>query len=196
MARILIFDSSPSLEGNPYDQSPLGDAGDIKRSAPVRLFTHEGHIPNVSFEFLMVDQNATLDLRWYQEFYTDHTHMGMDGVSARGTTGELNRNAPRPTQRDFPGATSAMTWAREQVAIVGAGGAIAHFDALRSMTLTDNQARYFPMEVHSLWMRLAVYAIAPVGNTAVRIWANVAGLAESKWLREQTVPYNYAVQIT
>lgn len=202
LARILIFDSSLLGGGsggeNPYDQSPLGDVNDIKRTAPVRLFTHEGHIPDVSFEFLMVNYGATLAIRWYQEFYTDHPKMGYDGASAKETSGLVyDRAQQRPNFRDFPGATNDITWAREQTAVVNNDGTIDHFDALRRMTMTDNQARYFPMLVHSLWMRLAIYAVvAPAVTPQLRVWANVGGIAESAYLREQTIPYDYGEQIT
>lgn len=205
MARILIFDSSLAGDDNPYDQSPLGDVNDInqggrhKRTAPVRLFTHEGHVPNISFEFLMVNHGVTLAIRWFQEFYTDHAKMGYDGASAKAFGGAeaYSRTCARPDFRDFPGANNTITWAREQVAVVNNDGTIDHFDAIRRMTMTDNEARYFPMEVHSLWMRLGIYAVvAPAISPQLRVWANVAGFAESEWLREQTVPYAYSQQIT
>lgn len=210
MARIPIFNNQDF--GGFTEQSDILDANSVVRTSPVRLFTHVGATLNISYEFLVRDNAAaTWTMRWYQEFYADHPHVGADTASARGFTDSagnsygFNANWPYPTVRDFPGAPANtrpwaelhhavgdITWAREQVAVVNNDGTIDHFDATRRMTLTNLQAKWFPMEVHSYWTRLALWGIADLASGAtLQIWAHVGGHAEDRFLQEETAPYSY-----
>jgi hypothetical protein len=228
LARICIFNNLDALAADQGDDSASGgtyiqewelfaDAGGAGiefYTSPIRLFTHQGAASNISYEFLMRSNGADWPMRWRQEFYGDHPHMGADTASARA--GQADNYDPSmqfpPIGRDFPGAESGvppnalqggagpgLPWAREQVAVVGATGNIDHFDATRRMTMVDKQPRWFPMEVYSYWTRLAIWWIAPntpTTNLLLQIWAHVGGYAEERYLIEQSGAYNYSQVIT
>ena len=212
MARIPIFNN---LDVGQYtNQTDIVSANLVARTSPIRLFSFEGAIQNISYEILMTNNAATWAFRFYQEFYSDHPHMGGDTPSARGNDENFNPQWPYPIYRDFPKAlmtgtiSQDLTWAREQSAVVNNDGTIDHFDATRRTTLTSDQAKWFPMEVHSYWVRLAVWGttdmvhhrdgqgqLVEATTGQLRIWAHVGGHAESRYLQEQTEPYNYSHSI-
>ena len=101
--------------------------------------------------------------------------------------------SPRfPSDRAFPGAATTDPWSREQVEIVGATGAINHYDATRTITLASPSAKWLPMVIQTLWVRLAIRtttATAGVSLPKLQIVAHIGGHAEEQALETLTTPY-------
>ena len=179
MARILIYDSSATA-GSAGVAVVMGLAQNTwRRSQPVRAFCL-GDIRNVAYEFILnggVDASSWA-FEWYQEFFADKPWLA---------------ESPRfPSDRAFPGAATTDPWSREQVEIVGATGAIDHYDATRTITLASPSAKWLPMVIQTLWVRLAIRtttATAGVSLPKLQIVAHIGGHAEEQALETLTTPY-------
>jgi hypothetical protein len=204
MSHFLIFDSSATRDtrGVPVDMSISPQY--VHHTKPVRLYgSPDGDVQRVGFEFnLLGTSNTAVPIRWYMQFFNDRiTGVGNDPsfpyqVAADG----MGRDAPIIGYQD-------LQWARECVEIVGGGGAIAHFPAARLITLNpvavtlpdgggapDGLASvYFPMTVHAMWVRLALWQNA--GDQAMPadhrllIFAVAGGYANPKTMEEQDRPW-------
>ena len=196
MAHILVFDSDASEleDGSSADEMNLdGSPNEFRRSMAVRLFTKSGHIENISYEFLyrsLDDLATTPALRWYQEFYNDRAHVGEIALDGEGAG-----NIP-PGGRTFPESDPNDGWAREQTEEVTAGtGTTDHYNITRQLTLAANTCRYFPMVVHSLWVRLVIWTPDNAFPGRLIVHAVTGGLGASAYLEnELTAPYQYIVQ--
>ena len=152
-----------------------------RRTQPFRAFCL-GDIRNVVYEFILKGgvAGSSWAFEWYQEFFADAPR--------------LDASPMYPSARTFPGAEPSDVWAREQVEIVGASGAITHFNATRTVTITSPEARWFPMVIQTLWGRLAIRTTTTtVGATLPRLLvvAHIGGHTEEMALETLTTPYQY-----
>lgn len=203
MARIPIYDSIATLfsDGSTaVDQALVTD--DWKRSAGVRLSGGPaGDQRNVSYEFVLSGSVLTAFVfEWYQEFWGDYPYIW--GAVENLPSPMLPKNTtPMPTDRVFPGAPTSCPWAREQIAIAGAAGAIDHYDITRSTTMTvpavnSAHCKWLPMLVHGYWTRIAIRPTTTIGDPAprLRIYAHVGGHTDvGEYTEALSVPYNYGL---
>jgi hypothetical protein len=181
VARIPIFDSEATVDsaGNAINQSLV--LATARRSMPVRLFgAADGMIQQVSFEFILNGAAGNLTLQWYLEYF--------------GDTPTVNSF---PSNRVFPGADPAWPWSREQSAESSGSGGINHYNVTRTIQSFNAagaaDSRWFPMNVHALWCRLAVTPTAGILTPAqrLRIFAHCGGYGSEEALEALTVPYGY-----
>ena len=215
MSRVLIWDSAAATlqNGIPNEDQALEAPGTGSRSTPVRCFTHEGHIENISYEFLYRAPAGGISpvINWWQEFYNDRPHVGeyaytappdglAPGQQVAGTAAGANTGCMPPLaqttdpSRTFPGAQPVDAWAREQTEEVVAGsGVIDHYDVQRQLTLVPNTCRYFPMLIHTLWVRLAVSTTTGLGEDGrLIIAAIIGGQDDDVYFSDvQVLPYTY-----
>lgn len=213
MAHFLIFDSSATVDnrGEALDQSlaPLGSVGAaVRTSKAVRLFgPPDGDIRHVGFEFNMlgpVDVSLDVQIRWRLQFFNDR--IGAPSAAASNAPGQYRYQSAPDAWRDAPiiGYRN-LAWASECVEIVGGAGAIAHYPATRLVTLNPGtggdesgcpnglDSVYFPMNVHAMWVRLAVWQAAT--DTALPttdrllIFAVVGGYTLPKLMEQSTTPW-------
>lgn len=180
MSRICIFNSTKSSDtAGATINNVLGTAP--KRSKPVRLFTPDGELRYVSYEFHYFGNNALdLDLRFYQEFFADGPSLG----------------AP-PNLRTAKNVNQNTMWAREVDESVAAG-IVTHTNITREMTiqadpLNNGTVRYLQMVVNAPWVRLAIWVNAAVpAGAQLAVYAVCGGHAEDAYLEQNgDVPYSY-----
>ena len=202
MARILIYDTDATVDDAGQALEHAMD-GNFKPTVPMRLHGGpSGDQRNISYEFVVSsDAGLSITLEWYQEFFNDHpwvnlpTQLPVNFVQ-QATPG-IN---PKPAGRVFPGAASEYPWAREQVAIAGAAGAIDHYDITRTVTNAggaanpDADCRYFQMLVHALWCRIQIRPTSAAPYPRVRIYAHCGGLDNiAAYTERQLLPFSWQV---
>jgi hypothetical protein len=179
MARICVFDSVATADSaGAVNNQPVQAAA--VRSKPVRLFTSQGELRYIGWEFIREGGAATdLVLSWFQEFF-------MDSENPSAVAG-VRQNAPN--LRQGLGLDPNLEWAREVTEDVGAAGAITHNTITRALTMPATahaggigSARYVPVAVHGLWVRLAVAATTIPAAVALKVFAHVASYSEEDYL--------------
>jgi hypothetical protein len=180
MSRICIYNSLKTKDtaGNTINHV-LGTAP--KRSKPVRLFTGEGELRYISYEFHYSGNLVSdLDLRFYQEFFADAPSL-----------------AAPPDKRTALGVNPDTMWAREVDESVAAG-IVTHTNVTRELTLQadplgNGTVRYLQMVVNAPWVRLAVFSNgAPPAGAQLGIYAICGGhLEEAYLIANGDVPYAY-----
>lgn len=200
MAHFLIFDSKATMtnrgEARNFNIAP-NEA--VRHSTAVRLFgSPDGDTRQVGFEFnLLGTTNLNIPIRWCLQFFNDRVGDGM-----------LNYQAAPDSWRDAPViGRRQLKWTRECVEIVGGAGAITHYPAARLVTLNPSTAAppndmgtdpgldsvYFPMTVHAMWVRVAVWQNTGDQDLAsdhrFLIFAVVGGYSNPKAMEETTRPY-------
>jgi hypothetical protein len=147
---------------------------------------------NISYEFVLSGDpiSSALDFEWYQEFFNDHPWVNLGASLPDGFRQVFTPATPArayPDARVFPGSAENYPWAREQVAIAGAAGAIDHYNvtrAIASMSVpmaSGADIRYFPMLVHTMWVRIAIRTTTATpagGYPHFRIYGHAGGLTE------------------
>jgi len=186
MGRIPIFDSEASVGSNGLgvDHALAQDSWVISR--PVRLTGGPaGDQRNISYEFVLSGLSLTdWAIEWYQSFWGDTPWVNL--VSAVGLPQAMRQGVPIgafPDERVFPGSAAAYPWAREQIAVAGIGGIIAHYNILRQVTMTvpalgGADCRWYPMLVHGYWTRLHIRTTTVTADVVVprlRVFAHVGG---------------------
>lgn len=178
MARLIIFDSSAAVDsaGAAVDMALAATA---KRSKAVRIFgSPQGDSRNLSYEFVLSGTPGSYDIYWYQEFFNDEPSLDA-----------------QPSARTFPGAGVDFPWSREQVQQLSGAGVIQHYNAERRILTmspgTTADCRWFPMCVHSLWVRLAIWTPTTLGVTPpkLRVFAHVGGYDAQAVLEAGTAPW-------
>jgi len=195
VAHILIFDSDATeLEDGSAADMSLAAVSDEKASMPVRLFAANGHIENISYEFLYRDVNggADVDLQWYQQFYNDRSHVGEPDLP----NGQGNAGHRAPTTRTFPGTNPVDAWAREHTEEVTAGtGTTDHYAITRQVTMSANSCAYFPMIVHGMWVSLRILTTTVGFPGRLIVFAVTGGVGATDYLENTlTAPYQYIVR--
>lgn len=205
MARIPIFDSV-AVVGNQGIAVDNGLAQDSwVPSRPVRLTGGlAGDQRNISHEFVLSgDSLSAWDIEWYQEFWGDTPYVNV--VGPENIPPAMRQGAsvgPFPVERVFPGSGAAYPWAREQIAIAGLAGVIAHYDITRQVTMTvpaigGAHCKWFPMLVHGYWTRLQVRtttATAGVTLPRLRIFAHVGGATNiAEYTERIDVPFDWGI---
>lgn len=183
MAHLLIFDSAATTDadGDPIDGSFGAPGGGVLTAAalhtkPARIYgAPNGDIEKIGFEF-WIQSNATFTLSWYMEFFSD-----------------APVNYPLPINHVAPGVSPTAQWAREQTEEVAGSGVVNHYNVVRAINAAGGAAvdvRYFPMIVHGLFVRLAVYAAAaPIAGLNLRIYAVVGGVDQQTTNEAKTAPW-------
>lgn len=203
MARILIYDSDATVDDAGQAVEMTMD-GNFKPSSPMRLHGGpKGDQRNVSYEFVISSElGLSIDLEWYQAFFNDHPMVNLPlslplNFRQQATPG-IN---PKPGGRIFPGSSGEYPWAREQIAIAGAAGAIDHYDITRAIASAGGVAepsadcRYYPMLVHALWCQVQVRPTSAAPWPRVRIFAHGGGLDNiASYTERQLLPFSWAVQ--
>lgn len=152
----------------------------------------KGDQRNISYEFVLSGEptGEDIDFEWYQEFFNDHPWINLGASLPEGFRQiftPVNPALAYPTDRVFPNSGALYPWAREQVAIAGAAGAIDHYNVTRTIadvsvpSATGADCRYFPMLVHTMWVRIAIRTTtaAPAGGyPRLRIYGHGGGLTD------------------
>lgn len=187
MARLFVYDSaagrgSLGVTVNPTDGVIV--AGTAYRTRPVRLASASGAIDRVGWEIMLSGGAGTQLVQWYQEYYGDRSAPPFGG------------NNRFPSQRDSPGLDATAPWLREQNEEIAPGGTITHNNVTHEVTFNvpagGVDARYFPMVVHTIFVRLALVIQAlTIGAPRVRIWAHVGGYGSPGAHESAVYPYDY-----
>lgn len=185
-ARICVYNSAKSIDtdGIAINHSLASAIGSAKRSKPVRLFTMQGEIRYLGWEFIYTGNYGTdLSLQWYQEFY--------------GDAPSLVAGSP-PDKRVALGLDPDLTWARECDEEVGGAGAVTHTVVTRAMTMVADAggkgtSHYLAMVLHAPWVRLAICSDgAPPASAQLAVYAHVGGHMEEAYLEANgDIPYAY-----
>lgn len=209
MAHFLIFDSSATVDsrGEALNMSLVPGAA-VRTSMAVRLFgSPDGDTRHVGFEFNMLGPagvNIDVPIRWRMQFFNDRL---ADPSAAASNAAQQTRYQSAPSAwRDAPIiGYQNLAWASECVEIVGGAGAVTHFPATRLVTLNPStggdesgclnglDSIYFPMTVHAMWVRLAVWQVTadvalPAANRLL-IFAVAGGYALPKAMEQSTTPW-------
>jgi hypothetical protein len=193
MARILIYDSEKTVEDAGQAVDMALSENEWKTSVPVRAHGGpKGDQRNISYEFILSGNplSTAIDFEWYQEYFNDHPWVNIGSNLPTGFRQVFPEGSPPsgyPGSRVFPGSGAEYPWAREQVAIAGAAGVIDHYNITRNVAgmsvpgADGADCRYFPMLVHTLWVRIAIRTTTaqPVGGyPQFRIFAHGGGLTD------------------
>lgn len=202
MARVFIYDSDATVDDQGQAVEFAMDGG-FKPSSPMRLHGGpRGDQRNVSYEFVVSGTaGLSMDLEWYQEFFNDHPWINLPQSLPQYFTPQASAGInPKPQARRFPGAGSEYPWAREQVAIAGDDGAIAHFNITRTVTAAGGSpepsadCRYFPMLVHALWCRIQIRPTSAEPWPRLRIFAHGGGLDDiASYTERANLPFSWSV---
>jgi hypothetical protein len=177
MARILIFDSGIAVDSNGNAVSMVLSSAAV-RSKALHLFgTPDGDVRNISYEFILSGGTGAINVYWYQEFFNDSASL-----------------KAQPSGREFPGANVAWAWAREQTAQLTGSGVIEHYNVERRIMSMNGASsadcRWFPMLVHSLWTRLAIWTPSTLaGSERLKVFASVGGYDAQTALEAGLTPY-------
>lgn len=186
MAHLLIYDSAATVDadGNAINGAFAAPGAGVLAATPiftkpVRLYgAPDGDISQVGFEF-WVTSDASFTLNWYMEFYNDRPV-----------------DYPLPTNHVAPLEVPTAAWAREQTEEVAGAGVVNHYNVARAINAAGGatrDVRYFPMVVHGLFVRLALYsAAAPIAGYAARVYAVVGGVDQQVVYDALTTPWTSA----
>lgn len=163
---------------DPLTVPPAGPTDSGAHSRPVRLFTAEGAIEHISWEFYLTGTSGDVNVCWYQEFFNDRAQPFYEPGS---------RNKPLPRR---------VPWCREQAEVVATTGLVTHVNVVRSMTMNSlatsasllaSQARaasrYFPMNVHAAWVQLRVFTMTAMAAANPNYYYDCAASPMAQRLR-------------
>jgi len=173
MSKICIFNTQVAEDsaGNPFNSVVPTPPADVSHTKPVRLFSgKEACLCTFEFVYTAAGGNV-LTLNWWREFWGDDVRQSLQ--------------AP-PSVRGLIGIPNSLPWSREVVEVQDPSGMVSQEPARRVMTLNvpltyHGFALWVTTKVHAPWVRLALYAEAPlVGELLIN--AHVGGHAEDEYL--------------
>lgn len=158
-------------------------------SYPVRLFSIEGRVKEIAWEFVLTGVAGSINVSWYQEFYNDMPTPQVSPLTLRTVSVLQKVSGPFTDALGIHYRTSPRImnlplycpWPREQVEVVGASGVITHYPITRSVALNSalipptptrdlgqwqGASAWFPMVVNASWVRLRVYSTTSLGLPA------------------------------
>lgn len=205
---VLIFDSSAIRTSRSDSAISMALAADDtpRWSTALRLFGNpDGDVQRLGFEFNLTGPAGSVTqvpIRWAMEFWNDRLAVDRNFYQYAPGPQDGRRQAAGMEVSSTVGSPH-LNWARECVEIVGAAGAVTHFQTSRLVTMQVSTAveptrqvcsAYFPMEVHAMWVRLRVWQatgdVALPATHRLFIYGVCGGYAGTKYMEENIYPWD------